>query len=173
MNTYIVIGAPGMGKSPFVRTMIEGKRCLIADWQNEYGVRTKYPGQKPVGLSDNVNTERARYTGNDVDAFLKICEGKKNTIIVFEEATAFFTGKTEKNLRRFMINRYHTGNVSLFLFHSIQSVPPFMFSTSNYVVLFKTIDIEKNINAKLPRLLEPYQRLQQLPNGEKIIIKLI
>lgn len=173
MNTYIVIGAPGMGKSPFVREMIFNRRCLVFDIQNEYGKRTKYAGQTPVGLSDDPRNERARYTGNDVDAFIKLCEPKRNTVIVFEEATAFFVGKTEKSLRRFLINRYHTENVSLFLFHSIQAVPPFMLTVSNFVVLFKTLDTDKNIIAKAPILLEPFKTLQRSPNGTRLTVKLI
>lgn len=173
MNTYIIPGAPGMGKSPYVKMMIENRRALVFDIQNEYGKRTKYAGQIPVNLSDDTRNERSRFTGTDVDEFLKVCETKRNTIIVFEEATAFFVGKTEKNMRRFLINRYHTQNISLFIFHSIQSVPPFMFTVSNFVVLFKTLDTEKNIQAKAPILLEPFKQLSAMPNGSRLTIKLI
>lgn len=173
MNTYILIGAPGMGKSPFVKSFIAGRRCLVFDIQNEYGPRVKYEGQKPFNLSDNIKNDRSRYTGNDVDTFVKLCAGRRNTVLVFEESTAFFVGRTEKELRRVLINRFHTQNICMFLFHSIQAVPPFFFTVSNFVVLFKTLDTEKNIKAKIPQLLEPYLQLKNMPNGSKKIIKLI
>lgn len=162
-----------MGKSPFIRTAIAGKRCLIFDIQNEYGTRVKYEGITPVALSEDTKKDRSRYTGSDVDKFIDIASTKRKTIVVFEEATAFFGGKTEKNLRRYLINRYHTGNISFFIFHSIQSVPPFVFDACNYVVLFKTLDIYDNVRRKRPEILKPWQALRGRPNGEKFIIKLI
>lgn len=172
-STFIVIGAPGMGKSPFVRSMIHNRRCLVFDVQNEYGTKTKYEGQTPVGLTDDTTKPRSRYAGSDVNVFLKLASTRKNSIIVFEEATAFFGGKTEKELRRYCINRFHTNNTTLFIFHSIQSVPPFIFDTANFAVLFKTMDVPKNIKAKRPELLDAYEALKEQPNGNKIILKLI
>jgi hypothetical protein len=173
MNTILVIGAPGQGKTPFVRRMIENNRCFVFDIQNEYGDRTKYPGQEKVNLSNNINAERCRYIGNNVDEFLLLCGKKKDTICVFEEATAFFQGRTEKALRRHLINRYHTGNVSLFLFHSINSVPPRLMEMSNFVVLFKTLDELDNVYRKYNRLAIPFQKLEDSPDGSYEIIKLI
>lgn len=173
MKLYVIIGKPGAGKSPFVRNFIRDRRCLIFDIQSEYGEKTKYPGQIPVGLPDNNTKPRSRFTGTDVDKFIETANTKQQTVIVFEEATAFFVGKTEKALRRFIINRFHTGNVSLFIFHSIQSVPPFIFDMCNYIVLFKTNDLYDNVRRKRPELLEAFQKLKSKPDGEKIIIELI
>src|SRR5690349_10097083 len=111
-----------MGKSPWIRELINERRCFVFDIQNEYGRQTKYPGQVPVNLSDNINAERARYTGTDVKTFLQLCERKRGSIIVFEEATAFFRGRISDLTMRHLINRYHTRNVSVFVFHSINRV---------------------------------------------------
>jgi hypothetical protein len=170
---YILIGRPGVGKSPFVRKFIDGRRCLIFDIQNEYGERTKYDNQIPVGLSSDNSKPRSRFVGTDVDKFIDCANTKTKTVIVFEEATAFFVGKTEKALRRYIINRFHTGNISLFIFHSIQSVPPFIFDLCNYIVLFKTNDLFDNVRRKRPELVDAFQKLKQLPDGEKIIVELM
>lgn len=173
MNNILVVGAPGQGKTPFVRRMIENNRCFVFDIQNEYGQRTKYPGQTPVNLSNNWNAERSRYTGTNVDEFIHLCGKKRDTICVFEESTAFFQGRTEKALRRHLINRYHTGNVSLFLFHSINSIPPRLMEMTNFVVLFKTLDEVDTVYRKYSRLASAFQELEGAPDGEHRIIKLI
>jgi hypothetical protein len=169
--TFMIIGGPGAGKTPFVRNFIADSYCCVFDVQNEYGERTKYPGQTPVRLTDNTKEPRSRYVGGDVEQFISICNLKRNTVCVFEEATAFFEGRTGKSMRRLMINRYHTGNVYLLLFHSINSVPPRLMELSGNVVLFRTNDEEHNIERKFPRLLQYYKRLQTAQPGEKFIIK--
>ncbi len=50
MNLILVIGMTGQGKSPYILKMIEGKKCFVFDVNNEYGLKTKYPGQTPVNL---------------------------------------------------------------------------------------------------------------------------
>lgn len=173
MNTYLVIGAPGMGKSPFVKKLIEGRRCFIFDIANEYGVRVKYNGQRPVNLSNNPNDMRARYVGDDFKKFISLCMQKKDTICVFEEATAFFQGRIGLETIKLIINRYHTGNTYVFCFHSINSVPPRIMEMSNYVVLFKTSDQINTVNNKYGRIAPHFQDLQVRENGEKHIIKIV
>lgn len=182
MNLYIVIGAPGEGKTPFCKAMIGGAdtgkpeaRCLVFDINNEYGNRTKYAGQKAFNLPINTREMRSRYVGDDIETFLKIAMSKQNTIVVMEEATAFFEGRTSKLTRRMIINRYHTGNVYLFLFHSINSVPPRIMEVANYVVLFKTNDEHDTVYRKFSRLGPSFDALQDSPHGsgQSKILKLI
>lgn len=168
----MVIGAPGQGKSPFVQSFIRDNFCCVFDVNNEYGERTKYPGQTPIGLTTNTKEPRSRYIGGDIEEFTKICNSKRNTVCVFEEATAFFEGRTGKAMRRLMINKFHTGNVYLLLFHSINSVPPRLMELSGNVVLFKTND-EPDKVAKFSRLLPYYEKLRYAKPGEKYIIKVI
>ena len=182
MNMYIVIGAPGEGKTPFCKKMIGGgdsgtqeNRCFIFDINNEYGTRTKYPGQKPYNISTNVREPRSRFVGTDINTFISVALTKANTIIIMEEATAFFEGKTQQLTRRMIINRYHTGNVYIFLFHSINAVPPRIMEITNYVVLFKTNDERDTVYRKYRRLAPAFGELQTNPHGsgKSIILKLI
>lgn len=170
--TFVVIGAPGQGKSPWVQAFIRNSFACVFDVNNEYGQRTKYPGQTPVGLPENTKEARSRYIGGDVEEFIKICTYKRNTVCVFEEATAFFEGRTGKTMRRLLINRYHTGNVYLLLFHSINSVPPRIMELAGNVALFRTND-EPDKVAKFSRLVKYYEKLQNAKPGEKYIIKTI
>lgn len=182
MNLYILIGGPGEGKTPFCKKMIGGadtgqeqRRCWVFDINNEYGLRTKYKNQTPFNLSINPGDPRARFIGDDIDRFIQIALRKTETIVIMEEATAFFEGKTGKMTRRMIINRYHTRNVYLFLFHSINSVPPRIMEIANIVVLFKTNDEEDTVYRKYSRLGPYFDDLQQYPSGkgEKRIIQLL
>lgn len=173
MNTYVIVGAPGTGKTPYVRSLIEGNQCFVFDVQNEYGQRTKYPGQAPVNLSNNVMHQRSRYTGDSVLEFLALCKRRVNTVCIFEEATAFFEGKTGELTRRHLISCKHNGNVSAFLFHSINSVPPRIMEMTNYVVLFRTSDETNTVKRKYHRLLPYFIQLQKEEQGSKYIIKMI
>jgi hypothetical protein len=174
MNLYIVCGAPGMGKSPFVRKLIgDRNRCLVFDIANEYGNRVKYAGQVPLNLPSNTNDLRSRYIGSDLSEFIRICSRKRNTICVFEEATGFFQGMVGKETTRLIINRFHTQNTYVFIFHSINSIPPRIMEIANYVVLFRTNDEAETVYRKYQRLGIAYNHLQSEPNGEQVILKLL
>jgi hypothetical protein len=173
MVLFIVAGAPGMGKSPFIQKYIEGRNCLVFDVANEYGFKTKYSGQTPIGLSTNTNDARSRYTGMDVDKFIDLCSRKTNTVCVFEEATGFFSGAVAAKTMRLIIGRRHTGNVYMFVFHSINRIPPGIMEMAEYICLLTTNDEWDTVRMKYKRLLPFFEDLQGKPNGEKHLIKLI
>lgn len=170
---YIVMGAPGMGKSPFAQAMIKDRRCLVFDINNEYGARTKYPGQIALNLSPDVRQPRCRFVGDDINVFTKLAMSKKNTVVVMEEATAFFRGKQKTLTSRLIIGRIHTGNTYVFLFHSINRVPPELMEIADIAVLFKTNDEEDTIKRKYRRLYEPYLQLRPKGSGDFLILKMI
>lgn len=165
MYCIIICGAPGQGKSPFIRDYIKDKKCFVYDVQNEYGQATKYPGQVPVNLSANPSDERARYTLWNHEGFISECAKKQNTICVFEDATMFFEGRTIPKMRELLARRRFTGNNYLLVFHSIESVPPRMMQFSDYVVLFKTGDELKGVERKYSKLVTAFTTLQGQKEG--------
>lgn len=182
MNMYVVIGAPGEGKTPFCKQLIGGadtgrpeNRCFIFDINNEYGPRCKYAGQVPFNISANIRDPRSRYIGDDIQAFIRAAMVKTDTVVIMEEATAFFEGKTGQTTRRMIINRYHKRNTYVFLFHSINSVPPRIMEITNYVVLFKTNDEHDTVYRKYSRLGPHFDALRDAKHGTGAcqIIKLI
>jgi hypothetical protein len=179
MNTYIVIGAPGQGKSPFIQQAILNKRCWVFDVQNEYGSRTKYKGQTPLMLSDNPNDFRARYVPKsmylreDARKFMEMAFLKRDTNIVFEEATVFLEGRMDQQVKALIVGRLHTGNAYYFVFHSIASVPPRIMQMCNYVVLHKTLDEDYLVQYKYSRLFHHFLDLQSQPDGSRTIIKML
>lgn len=177
MNTIVVIGMTGEGKSEWIKNFIGFNRnAFVNDVQNEYGMRTKYPNQKPLLLSDNIKDARARYTGGNFKEYLKIVETKRNTICVFEEATIFLQGAISKDMYKILINKMHTGNIYILPFHSIRKVPPGILDICNYVVLYRTVDetvlVEKKYPSLLPAFLEVKQQGEAF-KGRYTIVKLM
>lgn len=167
------MGAPGMGKSPFAQAMIAERKCLVFDINNEYGNRTKYSGQRPINLSTDVRQVRSRFIGDDITVFTKLVMTKTDTVVIFEESTAFFRGKQKQLTSRMIIGRIHTRNTYVFLFHSINRVPPELMEIADIAVLFKTNDEEKTVIRKYNRLYEPYMALRAKKSGDNIILKMI
>lgn len=161
MNLILIIGTVGQGKSPYIQKMIQNRRVFVFDYQDEYGKRPKYQGGKAIGLSDNVRDYRARDTSCDHLHFVRLCAKKTNTICVFEDATGFFRGRVDLETQRLITSRAFTRNVYVFVFHSINKVPPGLIEDSNFVVLFRTFDNIYKIEQKFPELLPAYLELRR------------
>ena len=91
-----------------------------------------------------------------------------NTAIVFEEATIFFSnrGRSEEVID-LLVRKRHTNNIIILLFHSIRSVPNYIFELIDYIILFKTNDNEKLIHDKFKdneQLIEFYNAVNQSDN---------
>lgn len=173
MKTFLVIGAPGWGKSEFVKSFIPGKRVFVNDVQNEYGKSPKYPDQKPVNLSDDMKAARSRYIGGDFKEYVELVKTKKSTVVVFEEATIFLQGALNEDMRRILINKMFTKNIYILCFHSIKSVPPRVVDLADWVVLYKTNDEPYQVEKKYPSLLDIYNQSRTLQKGQYITKKLL
>ena len=175
MYSFALIGMTGQGKSRYAHRMIkEDTECNVMVWDvnNEYGTHPTNP-EWSLHLSTNINSARCRYTGGDPGKFIELCGLKRDCIIVFEEATAFFKGQIGKNLVELVIRKRHTNNRYVFLFHSIRAIPPALLDFLNYVILFKTSDNIQIVKDKHHLLLQPFMQLQKMKTGSYIIIKLI
>lgn len=173
MYVITVIGGAKQGKTPFIKDYCKDSNILINDIQNEYGEKTKYPGQKPYGLATDNSLPRSRVIDLDVKAFISTCAKKRNTICVFEEATMFFQGMTGSDMRKLIFGKAHSGNVYILVFHSINSVPPRLMEGTDYVILFKTNDEEDTVESKYKRLLPYFKKLQTAKDGSHVKIKMI
>lgn len=163
MNCYIIVGMTGQGKSHFTKKMIAGKHCFVFDVQNEY-----------TDLSLNWQDSRARDVSLDEKAFVAKCKQKINSVLVFEEATGFFEGKLDKDVRRVVLSKRHTHNVPVFCFHSISAIPPRLMQLANFVVLFKTGDEPYQVYEKFPSIYPYYVKVrEELGHQQFLIIKTI
>lgn len=160
MNLILVVGSTGQGKSTFVKNTIKGKNCLVFDVNNEYPELGKpfEPRGKFVGLPEE---------------FLELCFKRANSYLVFEEATGFLKGAVSKDMQRLIIEKRHKNNNLIFIFHSINRIPPAIFELSNFCVLHKTADNPKIVENKYPALFKAFEKLQKAPKFSKLIIKTI
>jgi hypothetical protein len=173
MNLINVIGMTGQGKSPFIHEFIAGRRCFVNDVNNEYGRQTKYAGQTPINLSDNINDVRARYTAMNKREFVNICMSKQNTICVVEDATAFFKGAQQEQTILMVTRKLFNRNTYIFVWHSINRVPPFFMELSDYVVLFKTNDQDDVVKRKYASLFPYFEKLKSMPPKSRLNIKMM
>jgi len=176
-ESIIIAGMTGQGKSPFTRALLQlnpGRGCLVYDVNNEYGEfcgkeKVKF---KSLGLTTDIRAQRCRYAKRDMNMteFMNIAKCKSNCDIVFEEATVFFYGRIQTDLIQLVVNKGHTNNNYIFLFHSLANIPPTLLRITNKLVLFKTADSRADVQAKNERLLPYFEKAQNLPKGEPIII---
>jgi len=162
MYCNIVVGMTGQGKSHFVKRMIKGRACFVFDVQNEY-----------YELTPNPQAQRARHLELNERLFVEQCAQRRNTICVFEEATGFFEGKLDRELRRLVLSKRHTGNVFLFCFHSISAIPPRLMQLTNHVILFKTADETYQVEQKFPTLAPYFEKVRSMKTQHFLTIKMI
>ena len=149
----------GTGKTTVIKRYISGKRVFCYDVNNEY--------------KELNNTQRSRVTPMDTKykEYFKLCKEKRNTVCVFEDATGFIEGRLDEELRQFLVQKRHTGNVSIFVFHTIPSVPPKLLGLCDIVILFKTNDEPKDVERKYPSLYKYYSDLVNKPQYSYHIIR--
>lgn len=103
----------------------------------------------------------------DFEIFLKECTELSNHFIIFEEATIFFDTKSNiKDMKNLLVRARHTGNIIVVNFHSFKSLPKGIFTLTNYVTVFKTLDTVKDVKDKMddPRILNAYDHCRDSKN---------
>lgn len=130
MRTIAIAGHTGRGKTTLVKKLLnqwQGHNKFFYDPNMEYG-----------------NNPYIKF--ND---FLKQCEGKTNTVIIFEEATINITNSSRiEVVRELLVRKRHTNNVIIFNFHSLRSIPLEIMDLIDYLILFTTNDREDLIYKK-------------------------
>jgi hypothetical protein len=123
---HIIVGATDTGKSYFLKNKL---RKL-----SNYGALFVYD-------INNEYTEFIEDTIIDIDEFTEYASKLRNAIIVFEEATIFFdTRGNNKDLKKILVRKKHTHNLIFLLFHSVRSIPRYVYELSNYITIFHTND---------------------------------
>lgn len=129
MKSFLVVGSTGTGKTTFVKSLLKKskKPLYIYDINNEY---------KEFNNLYSFNS--------DFNNFCEVTENKKDSLIVYEEATIFFSNKGANTLTTGqLVRKRHTNNILVFVFHSLRTVPLHILDLTDYLILHKTGD---NIN---------------------------
>lgn len=131
-TAILVVGGTGSGKTTFIKKCIERvppASRFIYDVNNEYGL--------------------VDYDLPSFDDFAELTSRVKNGFLVYEEATIFLSNRgTNNHLREILVRKRHTKNTILLVFHSLRSVPRYIFDLCNSVVLFQTNDSADLVQSK-------------------------
>lgn len=153
MKAAIIVGATGMGKSTlakFLTKHVDKSRLIPYDVNGEY-----FPG---VPLPD-------------IDEHLKTVAGLTDCTFIWEEATVFFSNRgSNKIMRKMLVGKRHDHNVHLLLFHSIRSIPFYIYDLINFAFIFHTSDDENLVASKHPKLLAAYKAVHNKPHKFKTVI---
>lgn len=152
-KVIIVVGARGNGKSSFVKKHIRDvhtSRLWVYDYQREYFPDEPLP---------------------DIEEFVENMVTKTESVIVFEEATIFFTSRGSSTpLRKILVSARHARNVVFLLFHSIRAIPYYIYELSEYVVVFNTNDEQDIVETKHPMLLEAWKKVKGIKYKYEIVV---
>lgn len=132
----LIVGRRGAGKTVQAKKIIKGaKNQYILDLYNEY------EGQviKNVENPPNEGIKRVREGAVNNEKFFTGLSKLKNNVIVLEDATIIFNSTIHsEDLKRLIIASRHRRNAIIFLFHSLNRVPLFLYEQANKLILFKT-----------------------------------
>ncbi len=126
-QAIIVVGGTGMGKTTF------NKQCLSQvnkDIICLYDVNREYTEFLPEN-----------YVLPKFQDFCKNATALTKHVVVYEEATMFLSNKGSNELLiEQLVRKRHTENTYFLVFHSLRSVPKYLLSLCNMIVLHKTND---------------------------------
>jgi hypothetical protein len=146
-NVVLLIGFKDTGKTTKVKELltISRKQSFIFDFRNEYG--------KPFREFDEWASEAAT---------------KRNYNIVIEEATVVLPRRGEnKDIRNLCAGSSHHSNTIYILYHSLRSIPDYIFDLTNYYYLFHTSDNEGTVRSLYryePEIIEDYLIVKKSTN---------
>src|SRR6478735_11307612 len=120
----LIVGQRGTGKTTKVKQIIKPvhKDALLL---HDVGGQYKDIYNKPL---------------LDFDKFTNLCTKMSNGVFVFEEATIFLRHTPAKDVVDFLVKSRYRQNTVLFVFHSLRSVPRYIYDLSDFIILFKTKD---------------------------------
>lgn len=158
----INVGSTGSGKTTVTKGLLREipLKKFIFDVNNEY---REFGSQAVLMPMKN---------------FLNEAKTKKDTCIVFEEATIFFRHSgTSEETYYLLVQKRHTNNIIIFNFHSLRQVPLYILDFCNYMYLLNTNDNPKNIEEKFgenEKIIQAFRKIHSEKKPyNKIMIKLM
>jgi len=159
-KSIIFVGGTGTGKT----TLIKG--------------RLKKVSKDCLYLFD-INNEYTEFFDKPLPSFVKFskqCTKLNDAIIVYEEATIFLSNKgSNSEVNEVLVRKRHTNNTIFFVFHSLRSVPRWLFDLSNYLFLLKTNDSLDTVEKKFDHdaLTTAFKEVQLQSQKDKHFHKLV
>jgi len=148
-----VVGSTGVGKTTFVKSIIKdihSTNIIKYDPFNEY--------EKGYNI--------------EIDNFLQL--DYKNKLILVEEATSVLSFYNRIDIIKMLTRRRHNNVSSIFVFHSIRTIPVYIFDFLDGIVFFRTNDRKDIIEKKYKDIITPelLDKITSLPNYKYIYLHL-
>lgn len=156
-KAIIICGARGSGKSTLVKKLIAGgnmQRSFIYDVNGEYS-------------NDSVLIPFQQFVLKALDF--------RRSIIVFEEATIFIGhSSSSETFREILVRARHTENTIFLIFHSLRTIPRFIYDLCTDIILLRTNDNIEFVSKRFenPHLNRAFERVQKGPKYYSERIKL-
>lgn len=151
MKSFCIIGMTGTGKTTEAKNLLKSfpnSNKLIYDINSEYPEFTN--GEKLPTIQE----------------FIKKASLANNSIILFEEATIFFSNKKRfEDLVDLLVRKRHTNNIIIFVFHYIAAVPKDIKTMIDFFYIKKTNDDFQDVKKKFKNSAEWI--LKQIEEGSK------
>jgi len=166
MILTLIVGETGSGKSTIAKKAVNDSiNCIVYDVQNEYNLPVFCKGFR--GRKFRLTPENF-----DIKDFVLFTKSCRNFLFVIEEATGIFRGSIGTDFVQSILSKRHTNNSYILIFHSLHRVPIQLYEFCDVLYLFKTNDLQRNIESKYPKLLDGYLSLQSSPRYSKLVYKL-
>ncbi len=128
-----VVGSTGVGKTTFVKGIIKdvhSTNIIKYDPFNEY--------EKGYNI--------------EIDNFLQL--DYKNKLILVEEATSVLSFYNRIDIIKMLTRRRHNNVSSIFVFHSIRTIPVYIFDFLDGIVFFRTNDRRDIVEKKYKDIID-------------------
>ena len=130
-KAFIIVGQTGTGKSTVAKSLLSqvySDKVLVYDVQGEYSE-----------FNDDENVINSNEC--EIDEFIDLAEKSRGKMILFEEATIFFSSRSRpERMIKMLVDKRHHNNVIILVFHSLRKVPNEILDVCNYLLLLPTND---------------------------------
>jgi ABC-type molybdenum transport system ATPase subunit/photorepair protein PhrA len=134
----IICGAPGTGKTTLINEIAKkyleqnkGKGIVYFDPQGNSGLQVPHRYNSKLLSAETLAANCSHNAGGTI----------LNSLIILDDTRNYLDGrKDEKTIQRMLINKRHSGNDYILVFHSLSDIPKPIILATNYLYAFRSND---------------------------------
>lgn len=122
-KVILIIGGRGTGKTTYLEKLVENKDNAVIF---QLMLDNRYKGKTKLLYQD-----------------FTICRGLCNKTIVIEDATQLIGSNPKNDIRKIVVSSKQMGSDVIFVFHSFNVVPPYLWQLFDFCVIFPCAEVKK------------------------------